>query len=133
MCKSPLQGDMSNVEYAAQLSREMTQQEARGPGDIENAWRRFEARYAIPWRTFWALRYRKPAKIADDLAARITAAYYAQCESQRAKLAAQVEHAKATLGADHHLVVEAQIVVGDAQGSQASQSDEEGFPFISGS
>lgn len=130
MCKSPLQGEMSNVEYAAKLSREMTQQEARGPGDIENAWRRFEERYAIPWRTFWALRYRQPKKIEPNIFARIKAAYHSECERQRAKLVRQIETAETVLGPDHPVVASAAAVVGDAQ---EPQGDAQGFPYIRGS
>ncbi len=125
MCKSPLQGDMSNVEYAATLSREMTQHEARGPGDMESAWRRLEQRYAIPWRIFWALRYRKPKEIADEIYARLEGAYRHECERQKRKLEAQLERTKAARGPRYPLVVETETLLGS---EEAEQGDEEGFP-----
>lgn len=125
MGKFPLQGDMSNVEYAATLSREMTRLEARGPGDTENAWRRFEQRYAIPWRIFWALRYRKPKEIADEIYARLQAAYFAECERQKRKLEAQLERTKLARGPAYGLVVETEAFLGS---EEAEQGDEEGFP-----
>lgn len=125
MCKSPLQGDMSNVEYAATLSREMTQHEARGPGDMENAWRRFEQRYAIPWRIFWALRYRKPKEIADEIYTRLQAAYFHECERQKRKLEAQLEKTKLARGPDHPLVVSTETLLGR---EEETQGDASGLP-----
>lgn len=125
MGKNPLQGDMSNVEYAATLSREMTQREARGPGDMENVWRRFEQRYSIPWRIFWALRYRKPKEIADEIFARIEGAYFHECQRQKRKLEAQLEKTKLARGADYGLVVETEAFL---RSHETPEGDEEGFP-----
>jgi hypothetical protein len=52
--------DAAYVDEAADWARRLTQAEARGPGDIENAWRRLETRYGVSFHTWWALRYRKP-------------------------------------------------------------------------
>ncbi|MFA5951520.1 MAG: hypothetical protein WC807_14670 [Hyphomicrobium sp.] len=41
---------------------ELTELEIRGPGDLEDAWRRLEVRYGIPAQTFWSLRYRPQLK-----------------------------------------------------------------------
>jgi len=62
---NPLRAEQvsSAVDQAAVWARELTRQEARGPGDLSNAWRRLEARYGVPAATFWSLRYRKPKDI----------------------------------------------------------------------
>jgi hypothetical protein len=67
MWKNPSRGeavmsDAALLGEATGWAKRLTRAEARGPGDIENAWRRLEARYGIPWRSFWALRYRPPQK-----------------------------------------------------------------------
>lgn len=46
------------LEQARDWADELTHLEMRGPGDLEPAWRRLEARYGIPYSTFWSLRYR---------------------------------------------------------------------------
>lgn len=51
------------VDSAANMARDLVQREARGPGDLENAMRRIEARYGVPYATLWSLRYRKPKDI----------------------------------------------------------------------
>jgi hypothetical protein len=120
--KNPLRGEMSDavfVDEAAGWARQLTQSEARGPGDLESAWRRLEARYGVPWRTFWALRYRKPNEIATSLYARLQAAYRAECERQMRRLQHELEITERMAGADHPAVVAAKAVVGKAGGKAA--------------
>lgn len=115
MCKSSLRGDMSEVEFAACIARRMTQYEARGPGDMENAWRRLEQRYAIPWRTFWALRYRQPREIARDVYARLEAAYHSECERQRRRLELELEITKAKVGPHSRVVGEVEALLAETE------------------
>ena len=88
LCKMFLQGsNMSKAPYiteAADMARFLTLRESRGPGDMDNAWERLEARYAIPRGIFWALRYRLPNKIAHDVYGRLQAA----CAAERAQAVA---------------------------------------------
>jgi hypothetical protein len=70
------------VDHAALVASKMIAREARGPGDIENAMRRIEARYAIPYSVLWALRYRRPKQIAASAFAGIQRAYDLECERQ---------------------------------------------------
>ena len=120
--KSPLRGDMSDATFvneAAGWAQGLTHSEARGPGDMANAWRRLEARYGIPWRTFWALRYRKPNEIATSIYARLHDAYRAECERQMRKLAHEIHITKRIAGPDHPAVAQAQAVVDKASGRPA--------------
>lgn len=50
------------VAEAREFARELTAIEIKGPGDLEPAWRRLEARYGIPYSAFWSLRYVKDLK-----------------------------------------------------------------------
>jgi len=102
---------MSVVEQSVFWARELTRREARGPGDIEGAWRRLQQRYGVPLRTFWALRYRPPKTIAADIYLRLCAAYQAECERQMRKLRHELETTKAIAGPDHAAVVAAAALV----------------------
>lgn len=67
---------------ATQYVRRMVQSESRGPGDMENAMQRLEARYGIG---FWQLSHLRKgnAKTCDlGLFARIHAAYLDMCARQ---------------------------------------------------
>lgn len=115
MLKNPLQAaQMSDtaVDQAASWARELTQREARGPGDLNNAWQRLEARYGVPASTFWSLRYRKPKDILASIYFRLRGAYEAECERQMRKLRHELEVTKAIAGADHAAVRAAEALVG---------------------
>lgn len=99
------------VDQAAQWAKRLTQTEARGPGDLENAWHRLEGRYGVPWRTFWALRYRKPRDITAYLFDRLRAAYEAECARQMRLHAHELEITKAITGPDCPAVVAAAALV----------------------
>ena len=100
------------VDRAAKWGKRLSQTEARGPGDLENAWRRLEARYGIPWRVFWSLRYRRPSSIATGLYQRIWSAYQAECARQMRKLEHELEATRKIVGPDDHSVAAAQALVG---------------------
>lgn len=115
MRKNPLQdeamSDAAFVDQAATWAKRLTQQEARGPGDIENAWRRLECKYGIPWRTFWSLRYRKPRELTASIFHRLAAAYSAECERQMRLLKHDIEITKAITGSDSAVVRAAEALV----------------------
>lgn len=119
MRKNPLrESPMSDVyvDQAANWAKRLTQTEARGPGDLENAWRRLEARYGVPWRVFWSLRYRKPSDIGAALYARLEAAYQAECERQMRRLEHALEITKQTSRSNPAVVAEVQAVVDTENG-----------------
>jgi hypothetical protein len=68
---------------------ELTAMEIQGPGDLEPAWRRLEARYSIPYSTFWSLRYRDDLK---DVWASIYIMLQQAVEQERSRRAAQLSH-----------------------------------------
>lgn len=73
---------MSSVDLAAEYCDRMLKREARGPGDVDDAMRRIEARTGIGYWTLWALRYRRPKQVATDAFQRIRGAYLALCERE---------------------------------------------------
>lgn len=115
MDRNPLRGTQVNtVEQSALWARELTRREARGPGDIESAWHRLERRYGVPFRAFWALRYRRPKSITAEIYVRLCAAYQAECDRQMRMLAHEIEIAKAKVGPLHPTLVAASRVVDEA-------------------
>lgn len=100
------------VAEASELARRLTLSEARGPGDMENAWRRLEARYGVPWRAFWALRYRTPGAVTAGILNGLKSAWAAERERQMRRLQHELEITRTTAGTDHPAVVAAEAVVG---------------------
>jgi hypothetical protein len=93
VCKKELQ-EMS-IASAQQMARSLVHREQRGPGDLENAMRRLETKYGIPFGALWSLRYRPPRDILASVYLKIQAAYQAECERQARLLA----HEAAIIGA----------------------------------
>ncbi len=73
---------MSGVADARHWANELLRRESRGPGDSESAMRRLEARFGIPWRVFWSMKYRPPTDVMVGVYLRLNAAYQAECERQ---------------------------------------------------
>ena len=101
------------VGNARDWANELVRRESRGPGDYENAMRRLENRYGIPWQTFWRLRHRPPKDIFVSIYVRLQAAYQNECERQMRLLRHEIEIAKAKGLADAPAVVQAEIAVGE--------------------
>jgi hypothetical protein len=116
MCKNVLQerhmGDAAYIKEAADWASALTRIETRGPGVIENAWRRLEARYGVPTRAFWSLRYRRPKEIAVSIYFGLRAAYEAECERQMRRLKHELAITKKIAGADHPAVASTETLVG---------------------
>lgn len=77
----------SGVSEAKEWASAMVLREMRSPGDMENAMRRLESRYGIPWRIFHNLRYRPPSDVLVGVWRQLRAAYEAECERQERLLA----------------------------------------------
>lgn len=75
-----------SVETATEYVRTMVQRESRGPGDIDNAMQRLEAKYGLPFWTLWYLRKGKAKTCDTSLYARIRGAYLDMCQRQAANL-----------------------------------------------
>lgn len=105
MHKKPLENEQMSsaafVEEATDWARALVRRECRGPGDIEPAMRRLEARYGLPYSTLWRLRYRKPKDIMVSIYARLQAAYLAECDRQQRLLRHErtIAEAKTRIGA----------------------------------
>lgn len=70
------------VDDAATKARDLVNRETRGPGDLDNAMRRIERKYGVPYSVLWALRYRKPKDLLISAYLRVVEAYEAQREEQ---------------------------------------------------
>ncbi len=103
--------DAAYVEQAAEWANALVIRESRGPGDTENAMRRLENRYGVPFGSLWSLRYRKPKSILVGLYVRLQFAYAAECDRQMRKMAHELEITKATAGFVHASVDAAQALV----------------------
>lgn len=101
------------VEEARLKARWLTQREARGPGDIENAMRRIEARYGVPYALLWALRYRPPKDMLVSPYVRLCNAYEAECTRQRRLLDHEESITKAKTGIGAALVRAARALAGE--------------------
>jgi hypothetical protein len=117
MSKSSLRQSVF-VDECAEWALALTQRECRGPGDMENAWRRLEARYQVPTTTFWALRYRKPKDILASVYFRLREAYETECNRQIRKLQHELEITKAKAGAAHPVVVSVEALVRENGGPE---------------
>jgi hypothetical protein len=85
-----------SAEAATDLVRTMVQRESRGPGDIDNAMRRLEARYGLPFWSIWHLRKGKAKTVEATLLGRIRAAYLDMCAKQASNLLHEIEVEAAT-------------------------------------
>jgi len=89
--KSSNETPQMSVEAATDYVRTMVQRESRGPGDIDNAMQRLEARYGLPFWTLWHLRKGKAKSLDVSLYARIRGAYLDMCRVQAANLLHEIE------------------------------------------
>lgn len=105
--------DAAYAKDACTWANALVRREARGPGDQENAMRRLEARYGIPWRTFWSLKYRPPQDVFAAVYFRLRGAYQSECERQMRLLEHELELTKAKAGPSDAAVAAASAVVGE--------------------
>lgn len=92
-------------------ANELVRRESRGPGDVENAMRRLETRYGIPWRFFWRLRYRPPDDVLVGVYIKLKVAYEAELERQQRLLRHELAITMAKAGPLAPAVVAAAAVV----------------------
>jgi hypothetical protein len=80
-----------SVDAATEYVRVMVQRESRGPGDIDNAMHRIEAKYGLPFWSLWHLRKGKAKTVEASLLARIRGAYLDMCQRQASNLLHEIE------------------------------------------
>lgn len=96
---------VSGISEAKAWASALLMREIRTPtGDFENAMHRLEARYGIPWRVFWNLRYRQPADVMVGLYRQLHAAYTQECQRQERLLAHERHIAETKVLAAENLV-----------------------------
>lgn len=120
MSKSQLrEGQMNGsvvVAQAQRIARDLVATESRGPGDTENAMRRLEARYGLPFSTLWALRYRSPKDLLASTWENLKRAHEAECERQMRRYQHELEIARAKAGAGSPLLRAAARLAGVEDG-----------------
>ncbi|MBV8895509.1 MAG: hypothetical protein JO051_03280 [Acidobacteriaceae bacterium] len=99
------------IDEARGYASKLVLRESRGPGDTENAMRRIEAKYGVPFSALWSLRYRPPKRIWADLFFQLRAAYEAERERQLRLLQHEIDITKAIAGPSANSVVAAEAVV----------------------
>lgn len=80
-----------SVDAATEYVRTMVQRESRGPGDLDNAMHRLEAKYGLPFWSLWHLRKGKAKTVEASLLARIRGAYLDMCAQQAGNLLHEIE------------------------------------------
>lgn len=115
--KKPDGKNMSDVfvTNATEWANELVRRESRGPGDYENAMRRLESRYGIPWQTLWRLRHGRLKDVYVSIYVRLQAAYQAECERQMRLLAHEIEIAKAKGLTGSPVVAKAEALVANKE------------------
>jgi hypothetical protein len=90
MCKKYLRGvkemPSAHVLEARRMANELVAWETKGNGDTENAMRRVEAKYGVPFGFQWSLRYRPPGDVLMGLFLRLQAAYQQKLNDQLKRL-----------------------------------------------
>ena len=74
------------VDDARRMARDLIARETKGSGDLENAMRRLETRYGVPYGFLWNLRYRPPKDLLMGLFLRLQEAYEQQLGEQIKRL-----------------------------------------------
>lgn len=116
-----------SVAAASEMASRLVQKESRGPGDLDNAMRRIEARYGVPYSVLWSLRYRKPKDILLGVFTKLRCAYWSECERQ----AAILEHELTLIEAEQNdvdpaLVSEIEALVFRVRSEKAAQKSRKG-------
>lgn len=122
MIKKSLREDQKmSVAAAQEMASGLVQRESRGPGDLDNAMRRIEAKYGVPYSVLWSLRYRQPKDILLGVFTKLRTAYQAECARQAALLEHELTITKATdNGLDAALVEEIEALVRKVRARQAA-------------
>jgi hypothetical protein len=94
---------MTGIADAQAWANELIRRESRGPGDMENAMHRLEARYGIPWRIFWQLRYRAPKDVFVGVYLQLKSAHEAECARQERLMRHELAIAEAKVSAFQNL------------------------------
>ena len=103
---------MSSADLAIDYARKVLSREARGPGDLEEAMHRLEAKTGVGYWTWWGLWNKRRKSVDMDLFSRVRGAYLALCEKQVRALQHDLAVEKAMSGDDtfEDLVAEAEAL-----------------------
>ena len=101
------------VIQARDWARDVVNADVRGPGDLENAMRRVEQRYGIPFAALWGLRYRPQKDVGVSIYTKLQAAHADVCERQMRKFKDELDRTKAKSWLGKALVSAAVAVAGE--------------------
>lgn len=107
---------VSHIAEAQEWANTLIRRESRGPGDLPNAMRRLEARYGIPWRTFWSLRYRPPEDILTGIYFRLHQAFQLECQRQKRLIEHEIKMAEAAGLPVADIAAKTRALVADEEG-----------------
>lgn len=104
---------MMTAEMATEYARKLINSEVRGPGDVESAMHRLEAKTGIGRWTLWGLRYSRRKTVNAELFNQVRGAYLAYCERQLKTLQHELVLERERRGNDDFsdLVAEAETLV----------------------
>jgi hypothetical protein len=110
-----------SVDAATDYVRTMVQRESHGPGDLDNAMRRLEAKYGLPFWTLWHLRKGKAKTVEASLLARIRGAYLDMCQRQASNLLHEIKmEAAAGHDLDSDIAAELEAVLAKIHAKRAA-------------
>lgn len=107
------------VDHAALMARDLVHRECRGSGDKDNAMRRVEAKWGVPYADLWKLHYRKPKDIFVGAYLRLLNAAELQRETQIKRLEHERQITQVT-----GRIASALVAAADALGGAESRSGE---------
>ena len=88
---------------AARIARRLIELEYRGPGDLEGAMYRLEAKTGISYWSWWHWRHRHPPEgVLRDTWDRLTDWYKIACAVQKKRFEEELEEAQALAGNETH-------------------------------
>lgn len=73
--KPVLSVEKNYLEQASEWADKLIKNETRRPGDYDNAMQRIARETGVPYRTLWALRYRKPKDVTASVYFALLEAY----------------------------------------------------------
>ena len=91
-----LESEMSGTVQAKAWADALVTREAKHSGDIKGAMQRLEAKYGIPFQTFWDLRYRPPKDVLVGTYERLRQAHLKECQRQLRRMEHELKIAEAT-------------------------------------
>ena len=115
-----VQMGQSVVGQAREWANMLVHSQCRGPGDFDNAMRRVETKWGIPYGLIWSLRYRPPKDVPGSLLVSLFAAVEDLRETGRKKYEHELAIAQATGRSNSILARMAVALAGEPAGQNST-------------